>query len=125
MNDMARCIDADELLNRLPDDLPYKGSVKRVLIQAPDADVVPKSEVERLEKDNEDLRNVLTNTINKYRNCEAELAREIFEEIEKCMEHDYISSIGVYNGALRLRIAALKKKYTGGKYESNTKSNIK
>ena len=42
---MARYIDADELLNNLPDDLPYKASVKRVLIQAPSADVVPKSEV--------------------------------------------------------------------------------
>ena len=51
---MARYIDADKLLNNLPDDLPYKASVKRVLIQAPTEDVVPKSEV----------------------------AREIFEEIE-------------------------------------------
>ena len=42
---MARYIDADELLNRLPNDLPYKASVKRVLIQAPTADVVPKTEV--------------------------------------------------------------------------------
>ena len=37
---MSRYIDADALLNRLPDDLPYKASVKRVLIQAPTADVV-------------------------------------------------------------------------------------
>ena len=37
---MIRYIDADELLKRLPDDLPYKGSVKRVLIQAPAADAV-------------------------------------------------------------------------------------
>ena len=37
---MRRYIDADELLNRLPDDLPYKSSVKRVLMQAPTADVV-------------------------------------------------------------------------------------
>jgi hypothetical protein len=29
-----RLIDADELLKRLPDDLPYKASVKRVLMQA-------------------------------------------------------------------------------------------
>ena len=35
-----RYIDADELLTRLPEDLPYKASVKRVLIQAPTADVV-------------------------------------------------------------------------------------
>ena len=34
-----RYIDADALLNMLPDDLPYKASVKRVLMQAPTADV--------------------------------------------------------------------------------------
>lgn len=37
---MARYIDADKLLKNLPNDLPYKGSVKRVLIQAPAEDVV-------------------------------------------------------------------------------------
>lgn len=35
-----RYIDADALLKRLPADLPYKASVKRVLMQAPTADVV-------------------------------------------------------------------------------------
>jgi hypothetical protein len=30
----------DTLLNTIPDDLPYKASVKRVLLQAPEADVV-------------------------------------------------------------------------------------
>ena len=37
---MSRYIDADKLLNSLPDDLSYKASVKRVLIQSPTADVV-------------------------------------------------------------------------------------
>lgn len=32
---MTRLIDADELEKKLPNDLPYKASVKRVLIQAP------------------------------------------------------------------------------------------
>ena len=41
-----------------------------------------------------------------------EVAREIFEEIEKCMMHDIIPTIGVYKGSLELRIAELKKKYT-------------
>ena len=45
---MAEYIDRESILKRLSDDLPYKASVKRVLIQAPTADVVPKSEVERL-----------------------------------------------------------------------------
>ena len=79
---MARYADIDELLNNLPDDLPYKASVKRVLIQAPTADVVPKSEV----------------------------AREIFEEIDELdiqlnngdLDIKYFSSA----------VAKLKKKYT-------------
>lgn len=37
---MARYIDVDKVLNNLPDDVPYKASVKRVLIQAPEEDVV-------------------------------------------------------------------------------------
>ena len=42
---MARYIDADKLMQCLPNDLPYKASVKRVLTQAPAEDVVevPKS----------------------------------------------------------------------------------
>ena len=35
---MARLIDADALLHALPDDLPYKGSVRRVLMQSPTVD---------------------------------------------------------------------------------------
>lgn len=35
-----RLIDADEALRSLPDDLPYKDSVRRVLIQAPTVDAV-------------------------------------------------------------------------------------
>lgn len=37
---MSKYIDADKLLQTLPDHLEYKGAVKRVLIQAPEADVV-------------------------------------------------------------------------------------
>ena len=37
---MARYIDADKVINNLPDDLPYKASVKRVLTQAQAEDVV-------------------------------------------------------------------------------------
>lgn len=35
-----RLIDADTLLDNLPDDLPYKGAVKRVLTQVPTVDAV-------------------------------------------------------------------------------------
>ena len=44
---MPKYIDVDKTLNRLPEDLPYKSSVKRVLLQAPEENVVPKSEVAR------------------------------------------------------------------------------
>jgi hypothetical protein len=37
---MPRYIDADALLEKLRNDLPFKASVKRVLMQAPTADVV-------------------------------------------------------------------------------------
>ena len=38
---MPRLIDADAALRSLPDDLPYKDSVRRVLIQAPTVDAAP------------------------------------------------------------------------------------
>lgn len=76
---MARYFDADELLKKLPDDLPYKASVKRVLMQAPAADVVPR----------EDLTKAIENFIDAQdkvmREEKAEVAREIFNEIEKHM----------------------------------------
>ena len=37
---MPKYINTDKLLEKLPNDLPYKASVKRVLIQAPAEDVV-------------------------------------------------------------------------------------
>ena len=37
---MSRLIDADETLSSLSNDLPYKGSVRRVLMQAPTVDGV-------------------------------------------------------------------------------------
>ena len=83
---MARYIDADELLNKLPDDLPYKASVKRVLMQAPTAEVVAESEVER-------LKHILNSYALQYGTVtdqhevidkvKTEVATEIFEGIEQ------------------------------------------
>lgn len=36
-----RLIDADDILARVPDNLPYKASVRRVLMQAEEVDAVP------------------------------------------------------------------------------------
>lgn len=44
MENKAEYIDRRDLLRRLPQDLPYKASVKRVLEQAPCADVAPVEE---------------------------------------------------------------------------------
>lgn len=38
---MMRLIDADAVLRSLPDDLPYKDSVRRVLMQAATVDAAP------------------------------------------------------------------------------------
>lgn len=88
-----RPIDADALVIKLPDDLPYKASVKRVLLQAPTLDVVPREEVAK-----------------------------IFAEIEKIfcqhrVDGYYLNGVwfperlDLYTGDA---IAELKKKYTGG-----------
>lgn len=34
---MRKLVDVDKLLSALPDDLPYRAAVKRILIQAPNA----------------------------------------------------------------------------------------
>ena len=91
---MPRFIDADAMLTRLPNDLPYKASVKRVLTLAPTEDVVPRAEV----------------------------AREIFAEIESMLvkqeaqcENKRLADIGnwIFHEYLPSQISELKKKYTG------------
>lgn len=168
---MPRFIDVDALLNKLPNDLPYKGSVKRVLIQAPTVDVVPKSEVERLNKELDELAEEHSDLIvekdelfdiaekqhveiealkianeKMYSAIEAtkvEVARDIFEEIEKVLnrkiarskphfeklknhDEDFLSKcgcedMGYFKGIISTcedfqdLIAELVKKYTEGK----------
>ena len=46
---MSRLIDADKI--KLNDELPYKGSVKRVLAQAPTVETIPIEWINRAEKD--------------------------------------------------------------------------
>ena len=59
---MIRYIDADALLNSLPDDLPYKASVKRVLTQAPTANVAPIADTVS------EFKNRLTRAVGTYTN---------------------------------------------------------
>ena len=110
---MARYIDADELLNKLPDDLPYKASVKRVLMQAPTADVVPKSEVDKWKEINEQLHKEMSERmLEEVKVAKKYLAREIFEEIERETKNHGITYA-------QRKIAELKKKYTEGNNEKD------
>ena len=59
-----------------------------------------------------------------FKNGYKKAVEDVFEDIEKCMEHDYISTIGVYKGSLELRIAELKKKYTEGKDDNKANTEI-
>lgn len=79
---MKRYIDADALLERLPDDLPYKGSVKRVLIQAPAADVVERWEFDVLDAECSRLERFESAGYDEVIKAKAEIAREIFAELE-------------------------------------------
>lgn len=72
---MPRYTDVDALLNELPDDLPYKASVKRVLIQAPDADVAPKSEVAALKIELEAMRTAANAYKMHYEKAKSEVER--------------------------------------------------
>jgi hypothetical protein len=129
---MARYIDADALLNKMPDDLPYKASVKRVLIQAPTADVAPKSEVERLQHilDSYALQyGTVKDQHEVIDKVKTEVAREIFEEIEKAISNlEYRANTPrktvrveelkaqvdwVLHEVVPKTIAELKKKYKG------------
>ena len=86
------------------------------------ADVVQKSEVERLqaELDSKQFRcdscDRIMLTGAEHRACvkqaKAEVAREIFEEIEKWLVHEYVPYIRGYSNSLSRNFDELKKKYT-------------
>ena len=119
---MARYIDADALLSKMPDDLPYKSSVKRVLMQATAADVVPKSEVDKYKKAVQIAEDEYKKILNHYlfdtengnrtplQRARAEVAREIFAEIERVLTDNEVYFR--QTDKMRKDFAELKKKYT-------------
>ena len=117
---MARYIDADAFEQRLTDkDFFFPALYKNELDDIPTADVVPKSEVLALENEIERLKYILDSYALQYGTVmdqhlviekeRAEVAREIFEEIEK--HRDKIHGIALL---LPEELAELKKKYTEG-----------
>ena len=127
---MARYIDADALMEELKSlqvtvtgirvgkgylsqiVREYQKSVLKIVHEQPTADVVPKSEVER-------LQNILNSYALQYGTvkdqqsmidkAKQEVAREIFEEIGKYMDED--DGLSVY--MTRTEFYELKEKYTG------------
>lgn len=86
---------------------------------APTADVAPKSEVERLTVELDAMRGAANSYKMHYENAKAEVAREIFEEIEKIMDtliYDYKKVSRYQDGdtvwyVKDFLLAELKKKY--------------
>jgi len=49
---MSKYVNADKILYSMSNDLPYKGSVRRVLIQAEEEDVIPVTWMKRWADEN-------------------------------------------------------------------------
>ena len=126
---MARYIDADKLLADILDERIINKTEKAQTVlkhfeimvnRQPTADVVPKSEVEELkgelaiaERHEKDARALFKDAVIQLQNARQEVAREIFEEIEKFARRPFPESKAVYVIKER-EFAELKKKYTGG-----------
>ena len=114
---MARYGDLDALLENLKkqygEELGWQGTVNMsdvgmMIEDAPTADVVPKSEVERLR----DINSLLTEAGQEWQKRYENLAREIFEEIDTMIFGAIIPNDCVIISIAKL--AELKKKYTEG-----------
>ena len=120
---MARCEECIHFdvcyLNEIDNDIREKGENPNCLHFIPGADVAPKSEVEKLEKEVERLTNILNSYALQYGTVadkqkvidrgKAEVAREIFEEIDESMIDHARGDID--SQWLYVRIEELKKKY--------------
>ena len=79
----------------------------------PFADVVPKSEFDLYKKQVDELEDELATTYDKLENAKAEVAMEIFEEIEKILDEKFSINHGVVLIS-KEDFAELKDKYTNG-----------
>ena len=128
---MARYIDADHLLEVLNEELMYESTmfseeqeeyIKRGIRIAindvrrfPTEDVVPKSEVERLQGalKAEERHNELTMECAKksLANSKAEVAMEIFDKVDE-IAYRYLNDADYSGGDMVYDLNELKKKYT-------------
>ena len=123
---MPRYIDAEQLIKSLLDKDFYPALVKRASENAPTEDVVPRSEVESLKaqvkrlKAYDEERDIQLHQ-RLVREAKQEVAREIFEEIEKLLDfYSYtqliqgeVCPISYFDIHLAVDITELKKKYIG------------
>ena len=114
---MERYIDADKAKELWSGDHPTQIAMRVIFDELPTADVAPKSEVKKLENTyNRAIRKIDNKTITAIRIAKQEVAREIFEEIEKMLiDSTHIPDCSRFVDIDKL--AELKKKYTEGKNE--------
>lgn len=110
---MPRYIDADALAVKwMLANTQERETFRQIIDEEPTADVVPKSEVEMWQGalKAEELHNELTMEMAKkaLTNAKAEIAREIFEELERKL---------LFVGQASYSLAEIKKKYTEGASE--------
>jgi hypothetical protein len=131
---MARYIDADWIYEKVENRYRLSSGIEHrcerdlldLICSAPTADVAPKSEVERLEQENEALKDSNEHLAVLLAESTSEVAIEIIQDIAKaCAPHDHhLNSLDFeigYITAMNQVIAQLeeiKKKYTeeGGLY---------
>lgn len=109
---MARYTDIDKLIaeyDRVHVGAP--GGARKLMVEAPIADVAPRAEVDRLRE----LNNFLLEAGQEWQKRYENLAREIFEEIEFDIHQLMFDRDETRAIAIEGIIANLKKKYTEGK----------
>ena len=112
--------DTDNVIG-LKEDIAMRLEGVADIVRIDTADVVPKSEVERLQAEVDQLHallecGVFANSVEDWQKFlnekRAEVAREIFEEIEKFIVRRMIAECTLIDDRLITDIAELKKKYT-------------
>ena len=112
--------DTDNVIG-LKEDIAMRLEGVTDIVRIDTADVAPKSEVERLQAEVDQLHallecGVFANSVEDWQKFlnekRAEVAREIFEEIEKFIVRRMIAECTLIDDRLITDIAELKKKYT-------------
>ena len=99
---------------------PCSCKIRESIMALPAADVAPKSEVDELkgelaiaERHEKDARALFKDAVIQLQNARAEIAKEIFAEIDKCIHEKRWNSTKFFLSELLNTIAELKKKYIG------------